>query len=83
MFQNLGVPAEELPSVIFSGIGRTVLRDIGLTSVLFRIVVKLLDYNLFAFIMCFCADWLKDYKEAQMQESKRKQVPASNGSKEE
>ena len=81
MFQRLGVPAEELPAVIFSGIGRTVFRDIGPTSIGFRILVKVLDYNLFAYIICFIAHWLKDYKEAQTQDSKRKSVPTSNGSK--
>lgn len=75
------MPAEELPAVIFSGIGRTVFRDIGYTSLGFRILVKFLDYNLFAYIMCFAAHWLKDYKEAQTQESKRKPKPISNGSK--
>lgn len=78
MFQKLGVPAEELPSVIFSGIGRTVHRDIGPTAVLFRLLVKWLDYNLFAFIICFIAPWMTDYKQAQTQESRRK--PVSNGS---
>lgn len=81
MFERLGVPAEQLPAVIFSGIGRTVFRDIGHTSIGFRILVKILDYNLFAYIMCFIAHWLKDYKEAQTQESKRKPKPVSNGSK--
>ena len=83
MFQKLGVPAEELPAVIFSGIGRTVFRDIGYTSIGFRILVKVLDYNLFAYIMCFIAHTLKDYREAQTQDSKRKPVPISNGSKQE
>ena len=81
MFQRFGVPAEELPAVIFSGIGRTIFRDIGYTSIGFRIFVKVLDYNLFAYIMCFIAHWLTDYKEAQTQNSKRKPVPISNGSK--
>ena len=81
MFERLGVPAEHLPAVIFSGIGRTVFRDIGHTSIGFRILVKILDYNLFAYIMCFIAHWLKDYKEAQTQESKRKAKPVSNNSK--
>ncbi|KAL3143531.1 hypothetical protein ABBQ38_002330 [Trebouxia sp. C0009 RCD-2024] len=80
MFQKLGVPAEELPSVIFSGIGRTVHRDIGPTAVLFRLLVKWLDYNLFACIICYIAPWMTDYKQAQTQESKRKPVPMSNGS---
>ena len=81
MFQSFGVPAEELPAVIFSGIGRTVFRDIGYTSIGFRTLVKVLDYNLFAYIMCFTAHWLRDYKDAQTQDSKRKPVPISNGSK--
>ena len=81
MFQKLGVPAEELPSVIFSGIGRTVHRDIGLTAVLFRVLVKWLDYNLFACIICLIAPLMTDYKQAQTQESKRKPVPIGNGSK--
>lgn len=81
MFQSLGVKAEELPSVIFAGIGRTVLRDIGPTSVGFRVLVKVLDYNLFAYIMCFAAPWLQDYKDAQTQQSKRRPLPAGNGSK--
>lgn len=79
MFEKWGVPAEDLPSVIFSGIGRTVFRDIGLTAVGFRLAVKYLDYNLFACIICFVAPWMTDYKQAQTQASKRKPVPINNG----
>lgn len=80
-FKRLGVKPEDLPAVIFASVGRTVFRDIGPTSVLFRLGVKYLDYNLFACIIGFVAPFMLDFKQALTQTSKRKAAPASNESK--
>ena len=74
---------EDLPAIIFAGIGRTVFRDIGRTSLGFRLGLKWLDYNFLSCIICFVAPIMPDFKQATTQTSKRTPVPASNGSKQE
>ena len=83
LFKRLGVMPEDLPAVIFAGIGRTVFRDIGLTSLGFRLGLKWLDYNFLSCIICFVAPFMPDFKQAKTQTSKRTPAPASNGSKQE
>ncbi|DBB17130.1 TPA: hypothetical protein ACH3X3_014207 [Trebouxia sp. C0006] len=83
LFKRLGVMPEDLPAVIFAGIGRTVFRDIGRTSLGFRLGLKWLDYNFLSCIICFVAPIMPDFKQATTQTSKRTPVPASNGSKQE
>ena len=80
-FKSLGVSPETLPAVIFASVGRTVWRDIGATAILFRVVMKWVDYNLFACIERSIATWLPDFKDASTQQSKRKAPVAGNGSK--
>ena len=82
-FKTLGVKPEDLPAVIFASIGRTVFRDIGPTSLTFRLGVKYLDYNLFSCIICLIAPMMPDFRQAKTQQSKRTPAPASNGSKQE
>ena len=83
LFKQLGVMPEDLPAVIFAGIGRTVFRDIGPTSLGFRLGLKWLDYNFLSCIICFVAPFMPDFRQAKTQTSKRSPVPASNGSKQE
>jgi hypothetical protein len=45
-------------------IGRCSWRDIGLVSVLFRMMMKVFDYNFFAFLLANFAPWMKDYQTA-------------------
>lgn len=83
LFKRLGVMPEDLPAVIFAGIGRTVFRDIGPTSLGFRLGLKWLDYNFLSCVICFVAPFMPDFRQANTQKSKRTPVPASNGSKQE
>ena len=62
-FQRLAVDPEELPDVVFASIGRLVWRDVGPTAVAFRLLMKLLDFNLFSMIVAWSAPWMGDYKE--------------------
>ena len=81
LFQNMGVQPEELPAIIFASIGRTVFRDIGLTAYMFRILMKVVDYNFMTCIICLLAPIMPDFKQAQKQQNKRRIKPAGNGVK--
>lgn len=61
-FKKLAVDPEELPDAIFSSIGRLVWRDIGPTAIGFRLLMKLLDYNLFAMLIAATAQYTGDFK---------------------
>ena len=81
MFQKLGAKAEDLPAVIFSSIGRTVFRDIGLTAYAFRLIMKFVDYNFLTCIICLIAPYMADFKGAMKEPNRRRVSPASNGRK--
>lgn len=62
-FQKLAVDAEELPDTVFASIGRLVWRDVGPTALGFRLLMKVLDYNLFATIIALTAPYTGDFKK--------------------
>lgn len=61
-FKKFSVGPSELPDVIFGSIGRTVWRDIGPVAVLFRLLMKLVDYNFLATLTANTAHTMKDFK---------------------
>jgi hypothetical protein len=72
-FKARAVDAESLPDAIFGSLGRTIWRDLGPDAVGFRMLTKLVDYNLLAFITSRVAKFMPDFKKAQSasQELKR------------
>lgn len=62
-FKKLAVTPDDLPDVIFSSIGHLIWRDIGPTAIGFRVLMKVLDYNLFAFIIAVTARFTGDFKK--------------------
>ncbi|WPT16597.1 Very-long-chain 3-oxoacyl-CoA reductase [Picochlorum sp. SENEW3] len=62
-FKKLAVAPDDLPDIIFSSIGRLIWRDIGPTAIGFRVLMKVLDYNLFAFIIAVTARFTGDFKK--------------------
>lgn len=62
-FQKMAVDAEELPDTVFASIGRLVWRDVGPTALGFRLLMKVLDYNLFAMIIALTAPMTGDFKK--------------------
>lgn len=62
-FKKLAVTPDELPDIIFSSIGRLIWRDIGPTAIGFRLLMKVLDYNLFATIIALTARFTGDFKK--------------------
>ena len=62
-----------LPSQIFAAVGRTVWVDLGSTAVLFRLAMKVIDYNLLATLSALFATWLPDFQQ-QMHANGTKKV---------
>lgn len=47
-FRRMAVSPDDLPDTVFASIGRLVWRDIGATALGFRLLMKVVDYNLMA-----------------------------------
>jgi short-subunit dehydrogenase len=62
-FQKMAVQPEDLPDTVFGSIGRLVWRDVGPTALGFRMLMKVLDYNLFAMIIALTAPMTEDFKK--------------------
>ena len=62
-FKKMAVGPDELPDVIFASIGKVIWRDIGPTAVGFRLLMKVLDYNLFATIIALTARFTEDFRK--------------------
>jgi len=62
-FKKLAVEPDELPDHIFASIGRLTWRDIGPTAIGFRLLMKVLDYNLFAMLIAATAHTTGDFKK--------------------
>lgn len=62
-FQKMAVQPEDLPDTVFGSIGRLVWRDVGPTALGFRMLMKVLDYNLFAMIIALTAPMTGDFKK--------------------
>jgi hypothetical protein len=46
-FKKLAVGPSVIADVIFSSAGRFVVRDQGLVTILFRVILKFVDFNFF------------------------------------
>lgn len=55
-----------LPRQVFASIGRTVFRDIGPTALGFRFLMKIVDYNFFAWITAQLGSTTPDYKRSRI-----------------
>ena len=62
-FKQFNVEPDALPDLIFAAIGRTVWRDIGGVAVAFRLMIKLLDYNLMATALSRFAPLMGDFQK--------------------
>ena len=61
-FRKLAVDPDDIPDKVFGSIGRLVWRDIGPTAIGFRLLMKLLDYNLVATLIATTAHTTGDFK---------------------
>ncbi|KDD73629.1 hypothetical protein H632_c1984p1 [Helicosporidium sp. ATCC 50920] len=61
-FKKFAVDPEDLPDTIFASIGRVIWRDIGPTAIAFRVLLKVLDYNLFAMITAWFGPLMPDFQ---------------------
>jgi hypothetical protein len=61
-FRGVAVEADQIPTLVFSSIGRTVWRDLGPTAVGFRLLMKLIDFNFLAVVTAVFASSLPDFK---------------------
>ena len=64
-FKSRAVSAEVLPDAIFGSLGRTIWRDLGPDAVGFRLLMKVVDYNLLAFVTSRIATMMPDFQKAQ------------------
>lgn len=61
-FKRFVVEPETLPDRIFASLGYVTWLDIGLTAYGFRMMMKLFDYNAFAFLISNFAHTMSDFK---------------------
>lgn len=61
-FKKFAVSPDELPDTVFASIGRMVWRDVGPTAICFRLLMKLVDYNLMAWATAIFAPFMADFK---------------------
>lgn len=64
-FKGQAVDPDSLPDAVFAAIGRTVWHDIGLTAYAFRLMMKVMDYNLMAIIIARLAPLMPDFRRFQ------------------
>jgi len=62
-FKQFSVQPEDLPDAIFASVGRSVLRDLGLVCITFRLLNKICDANFLAWITAKTAHTMPDYKK--------------------
>ncbi|KAK2077794.1 hypothetical protein QBZ16_004642 [Prototheca wickerhamii] len=72
-FKKMAVAPEDLPDTVFGSVGRLVWRDVGPTAVGFRLLMKLLDYNLFATLMATFGHLMPDFKRHMKPRTKKAQ----------
>lgn len=61
--RRFSVQPEDLPDAIFASVGRSVLRDLGLVCITFRLLNKICDANFLAWITAKTAHTMPDYKK--------------------
>mmetsp|Transcript_4415 Transcript_4415/g.5944 ORF Transcript_4415/g.5944 Transcript_4415/m.5944 type:complete len:313 (+) Transcript_4415:83-1021(+) len=62
-FNAFSVKPEELPDAIFAAVGRCSLRDLGMVCIGFRLINKMMDANLLAWITANTAHTMDDFKK--------------------
>jgi len=72
-FKKFATTPETISEAMFSSIGRTVIRDQGLTTFGFRMMLKLLDINFFNDIACNTTRFMGDYKKLRAELNQKKQ----------
>jgi hypothetical protein len=63
LFNKLAVPPEALPDAMFGAMGRCIHCDFGGVALIFRLVSKLVDYNLLAWATAAMAHTMPDFKK--------------------
>ena len=71
-FKSQAVDADSLPDAVFAAIGRTVWHVIGMTAFAFRLLMKVMDYNLMALITSRLAPIMPDFKRFQQMDTNKK-----------
>ncbi len=73
-FRGVAVSPDALPPLVFGSVGRTVWRDVGSTALAFRLMMKVVDYNLMAVATAVAAPLMPDFQRAVAagKEKKRK-----------
>lgn len=61
-FKAFTVHPDVLPDYFFGAVGRTVHRDVGGTAVVFRMLVKFIDYNFLSTLTANTAHTTADFK---------------------
>ena len=61
-FNNFAVSPEVLPDAMFAAVGRCIWRDYGMVALCFRMLSKVMDYNLLAWITAATIHTTPDYK---------------------
>eukprot|EP00216_Chloropicon_sp_CCMP2111_P004814 CAMPEP_0198239020 /NCGR_PEP_ID=MMETSP1446-20131203/4545_1 /TAXON_ID=1461542 ORGANISM="Unidentified sp, Strain CCMP2111" /NCGR_SAMPLE_ID=MMETSP1446 /ASSEMBLY_ACC=CAM_ASM_001112 /LENGTH=323 /DNA_ID=CAMNT_0043921549 /DNA_START=223 /DNA_END=1194 /DNA_ORIENTATION=- len=61
-FKKFSVDPDTLPEKVFRAIGRTVWTDIGTTAIVFRLMMKVVDYNFLSTLLSHIAHLMPDYK---------------------
>lgn len=62
LFKKAATSPKTIADAMFSSVGRTVIRDQGPTTFIFRLLLKIIDINLFADITALTSHTLGDYK---------------------
>jgi short-subunit dehydrogenase len=62
-FKNTASGPENIANALFSAVGRSVVRDHGYFPVVVRLLLKILDLNLLADIICLFAESTGDFKK--------------------
>ena len=63
-FRGVAVSPDALPPLVFGAVGRTVWRDVGSTALAFRLMMKVVDYNLMAVATAVAAPLMPDFRRA-------------------
>lgn len=71
-FRKAATSPRNIASVMFSSVGRTVIKDQGPTTFMFRMLLKLIDINLFADIAANTAFIMGDYKKLRAEYDTKK-----------
>jgi len=72
LFKKAATSPKTIADAMFSSVGRTVVRDQGLTAFSFRILLKFIDTDLFTYITAIFTQYLADYKRIRAEYKPKK-----------